>query len=131
MDQSCVSRRTRKSVLNMETLSTTTILSQFPPRDLNMSSIAVLALKNGNHVLKTLRKVQPCGKCDWCSDKFHCPMLTLQKNSCDKGFSCSSAFQKRQFLFGCIKHVNENTELFIIQSFFQRSSWKVYSTNIQ
>jgi hypothetical protein len=30
---------------------------------LNISSIAVPALKLGVHVLKTLWKVQPCGKC--------------------------------------------------------------------
>jgi hypothetical protein len=39
-------------------------LSQFPPRDLKMSSIAVLALKLGIHVLNTLWKVYPCGKCE-------------------------------------------------------------------
>ncbi len=50
-------------MLNIETSLTTTILSEFPLSDLNMSSIAVPALKLGVHVLKTLWKVWPCGKC--------------------------------------------------------------------
>ncbi len=37
--------------------------SIFPPSDLNISSIAVPALKLGVHVLKTLWKVWPYGKC--------------------------------------------------------------------
>jgi hypothetical protein len=44
MDQSHVARRTRNLVFNIDTLLTTTILSCFPPRDLKMSSIAVLVL---------------------------------------------------------------------------------------
>ncbi len=64
MDQSRVSRRTRNLVFNIDTLLTTTILSWFPPRDLKMSSIAVLALKLGVHVLNTLWKVGLCGKCE-------------------------------------------------------------------
>jgi hypothetical protein len=48
----------------METSSTTTIFNRFPPSDLNISSIAVPALKLGVHVLKTLWKVWPCGKCE-------------------------------------------------------------------
>ncbi len=64
MDQSCVSRRTRNSVFNIDTLLTTTILSRFPPKDLKMSSIAVLALKLGVQVLNTLWKVHLCGKCE-------------------------------------------------------------------
>jgi hypothetical protein len=64
MDQSRVSRRTRNSVFNIDTSLTTTILSRFPPRDLKMSSIAVLALELGIHVLNTLWKVRPSGKCE-------------------------------------------------------------------
>jgi hypothetical protein len=51
-------------VFNIDTSSTTTILSQFPPRDLKMSSIAVLAVNLGVQVLNTLWKVGPCGKCE-------------------------------------------------------------------
>ncbi len=64
IDCSFVSNRIRNCALNMETSSTTTIFNWFPPSDLNISSIAVPALKLGVHVLKTLWKVQPCGKCN-------------------------------------------------------------------
>ena len=64
IDQSLVSNRTRHCALSMETSSTTIIFNQFPPSNLNISSIAVAALKLGVHVLKTLWKVQPCGKCE-------------------------------------------------------------------
>ncbi len=64
IDCSLVSIRTRNCALNMETSSTMTIFSWFPPRDLNISSLAVPALKLGVHVLKTLWKVWHCGKCN-------------------------------------------------------------------
>ncbi len=64
IDQSLVSNGTRNCALNMETSSTTTIFKRFPPSDLNISSIAVPALKPGVHDLKTLWKVWPCGKCE-------------------------------------------------------------------
>jgi hypothetical protein len=62
-DHSLVSKRTRNCMLNMEASSTMTIFNCFPPSDLTISSIAVLALKLDVHVLKTLWKVWPCGKC--------------------------------------------------------------------
>ncbi len=64
IDQSLVSNRTWNYVLNMETSSTMTIFNWLPPSDLNISSMAVPALKLGVHVLKTLWKVQLCGKCN-------------------------------------------------------------------
>ncbi len=63
IDQSLVSNRTWNCAFSMETSSTMIIFNQFPPSDLNISSIAVPALKLGVHVLKTLWKVQPCSKC--------------------------------------------------------------------
>ncbi len=54
IDQSLVSNRTRNCALSMETSFTMTIFNRFPPSDLNISSIAVPALKLGVHVLKTL-----------------------------------------------------------------------------
>ncbi len=63
IDRSLVSNKTRNYALNMETSSTTTIFNWFLLNDLNISSIAVPALKLGVHVLKTLWKVCPCGKC--------------------------------------------------------------------
>jgi hypothetical protein len=47
-------KRTKNCMLNMDTSSTTMILSLLPPRDVRILSIAVLALKSGVHVLNTL-----------------------------------------------------------------------------
>ncbi len=62
-DDNVVSKKRSNCILDMETSSTMTILGWFPPSDLNMTFIAVPALKLGANVLKTLWKVWPCGKC--------------------------------------------------------------------
>jgi hypothetical protein len=45
------------------------------------------------------------------------PRSKLLKNfASDEGFSCSpTSMHEHQFLFGCVKHFSENTELVIIQ----------------
>ena len=47
-------KRTKTCMLNMDTSSTTMILSLLPPKDVHISSIAVLALKSGVRILNTL-----------------------------------------------------------------------------
>jgi hypothetical protein len=125
MGQSCVSRRTRSCVLIMETLSPTTNLIQFPPRDFNMSFIALLALKLGDHVLKTLWKVWPCGKCETLTPIGHVQQqISQHKANSSKNLHVAKVCPvpppacNKKFLFGCAKYAHENTELSIIQSIF-------------